>query len=572
MALAKTTRPTLAGTVERSRLFRLLDRAGRQPVTWVWAPAGSGKTTLVASYLTNRRIRPLWYRIDEGDADVATFFYYLGRAAPRRRRSLPLLTPEYRQGLAAFTRRFFRDLYSRLGRTSTVVFDNYQDVPPDSALHGVMVEALDEIPKGGRVIVISRSEPPGSFARLRAHQRIKTLDWSHVRFTLAEATALVRKLVPGRWSPAAIRALHTTADGWCAGLVLRCQHLRSEGRDAKAVTAVSSDVLFDYFADEIFKKADAPVQDVLLQTAFLPGVTPSMAIALTGRHDAGEILARLHHQNYFTNKQSGTEATYTYHPLFREFLLSRAGRAYPQERRTKLRRVAASLLDGAGQIEAASRLLREVEDWEGLAQMVHRHASTLLVQGRAQTVEDWLTHMPASIIEEQPWLAFWRAIGVFGETECQRDLQQAFHSFRRHEDALGMFQAWSAIVFAYETVGESVPMDRWIAQLDDIMRAAPGFPSKGAETRVAGAMLGAISMRQPHHPDGTRWAERAIELVRSHPDPSIRAITVWNWIHFELQRGDLSKAAAMIDEMRAFLPTRDASPVFAVNASATVAW
>ena len=77
MALAKTTRPTLAATVARPRLFHLLDRARRRPVTWVGGPPGAGKTTLVASYLRARKVRTLWYQLDEGDADVATFFYYL---------------------------------------------------------------------------------------------------------------------------------------------------------------------------------------------------------------------------------------------------------------------------------------------------------------------------------------------------------------------------------------------------------------------------------------------------------------------------------------------------------------
>ena len=110
MALAKTTRPTLAVTVARPRLFRRLDRTGQRPVTWVWGPPGAGKTTLVASYLAARRRKALWYQVDSGDGDVATFFYYLGQAAPRRKHALPLLAPEYRLGLAIFARRFFREL------------------------------------------------------------------------------------------------------------------------------------------------------------------------------------------------------------------------------------------------------------------------------------------------------------------------------------------------------------------------------------------------------------------------------------------------------------------------------
>jgi DNA-binding SARP family transcriptional activator len=540
----------------------------------VCAPPGAGKTTLVASYLAARRQRVLWYQADEGDADVATFFYYLGLAAPRRRRPLPLLTTEYRHDVAVFTRGFFRELYGRLKTPFTVVFDNYQEVPANSPLHDVMREALGEIPKHGRVIFLSRSDPPPALARPLAHQIIETLGWPDLRFTLAEAKGLVRKLAPGRWSEATLRSLYGTTEGWCAGLILLLDQLRREGRALPVPSQPSLEVLFDYFAGEIFKKADPEVQDVLLRTAFLPQVTAAMAQALTGLPAAGDTLAALHKQNYFTNKQAGSPPTYAYHPLFREFLLARAAQTYSPEILVKIRRTAAGLLDAAGRVEAAAGLLRDAVDWAGLAQLIHRHGATLLSQGRGQTIEDWLGNLPPAIFDEQPWLLFWRGMGwlAWRHADCQRALEHAFTAFRRQGDTIGMFLAWSGVIYAYASEGESVPFDRWIALLDEIRDDVPEFPTKGVETRVATAMMVAMTWRQPGHPESADWAERAIRLARGHPDPSLRTMAAANWFMYQWQVGDFSGVDVVADEMRALMRTRDILPVVAVGASMTVAW
>lgn len=116
VSLTKITRPKAASVSLRERLFRSLDSHRRSPSIWVAAPAGSGKTTLVASYLAARKLKSIWYRIDERDGDIASFSFYMALAAekgaPAIRCSLPLFTPEYRQGLEMDV--LAEELYRRL--------------------------------------------------------------------------------------------------------------------------------------------------------------------------------------------------------------------------------------------------------------------------------------------------------------------------------------------------------------------------------------------------------------------------------------------------------------------------
>jgi hypothetical protein len=88
-SIAKITRPRITGILPRKRLFHYLDSCRKYPVIWITGPAGSGKTTLVSSYLDANKLPCLWYQVDEGDSDIATFFSYMGmaarKAAPRKR-------------------------------------------------------------------------------------------------------------------------------------------------------------------------------------------------------------------------------------------------------------------------------------------------------------------------------------------------------------------------------------------------------------------------------------------------------------------------------------------------------
>src|SRR5581483_6200455 len=184
--LAKLTRPYFSGIFVRRRLFKQLDRGRKRPLLWISGPPGAGKTILISSYIQARKLACLWYQVDAGDVDAATFFHYLGLAASSRRSTLPALTPEYIPGLATFARRFFEQVFARLKSPGCVVFDNFNEAADAPVFQEVIRAGLEVVPKGINILIISRSEPPASFARFRAREAMELLGAEDLRLNSEE--------------------------------------------------------------------------------------------------------------------------------------------------------------------------------------------------------------------------------------------------------------------------------------------------------------------------------------------------------------------------------------------------
>lgn len=222
--ITKLSRPAVAGVLPRDRLFRKLDAFRDKPLVWVSGPAGSGKTTLITSWIEARKLACLWYQADEGDGDVATFFYYMGLAAkkiaPRFRTPLPLLNPEYLLDVATFGRRYFEDLYSRLKPPCVLVIDNYQEIPPDTNLHEIVRAGFSLLPEGISAVLISRTDPLPAVARLRANGQMHVLGWSDLTFDADEAESLVSLKGARGLAPEVNLRIQELSGGWAAGIVL----------------------------------------------------------------------------------------------------------------------------------------------------------------------------------------------------------------------------------------------------------------------------------------------------------------------------------------------------------------
>lgn len=535
--LGKLAPPDTSGLLQRERLFRRLDEARKGSLAWVTAPAGSGKTSLLASWARARSLPVLWYQLDEGDNDLATFFHYLNLAAGGRRR-LPVLAPEHLMAPEVFARRYFTKLLQGWTTPQVLVLDNYQKLADAAPLHRLLDLVLDLLPRGSLMAVASRRDAPDPLSRRHAYATTLRIGGDDLRFTASESGKLARLWdVPGETAA----GLHAACDGWAAIQVLL---MRLGATTGPALNPTYADPVAEFLDREFFAKLPATERAFLLQAALPPFVSGTLARDLTGVEQAAAILARLSREHFLIS-QHGQEqgagwGNYQFHPILREFLLLRLERDYPADEVKAMKIRVARLLEAQSEIEPAADLLIQARAWDELGRLICANAGDWMGSSRMGPLRQWVEALPETVRAADPWLLFWHGsvLRLFHPPAARQPLTQAYQQFMVQENAAGAYLAWAAIVESFSAPWHTfTEIGPWLAELERLLQRFPQFPGPEIEALVLSTGMTLIAAA-PYTPQIPHWIARAESLLLDPPSQQCIGPLAWMVVMTTVWRGD----------------------------------
>jgi len=376
--------------VERSRLDDMLENGISETVSLVLisAPAGSGKSTLVASWAARQDRAVAWLQVEDSDSDPARFWSSLIAAVGRCRPEVVASVAPLVIGSQGDDRVLVPAIVNALvdgAEPLVIVIDDYHLID-DASVHRGIERLVDLSPEQLTIVVSTRVDPPFRLGRMRVRNRIAEVRAHHLRFAIEEASALLGA-VGGALSPDRLHDLCSRTEGWAAGLVLAGLSLEQTSDPNHFVDAFRGDdqLVVSYLSDELLATMPAADRERLLETSVLDHLTGTLVDAVTGSADGTQWLAGIANRNQLVVRLDSTGEWFRYHHLLHDLLSLEAKRSFP-ERLPELHGRAAGWFEARGDHHhAVAHLLAAGSVNEGLA-LMRVVGPDLLGQGQVRTL------------------------------------------------------------------------------------------------------------------------------------------------------------------------------------------
>jgi len=416
--------------VARPSLVAELRQGASARLILVSAPAGAGKTTVLASWRADAaEQRPFaWLSLDDRDNDPVSFWSYVLAAL---RTVAPDLGPDVDGALRSaggdlteLALPLLVNALASLPGPIVLVLDDYH-VITNADVHQSMEYLLDHLPRTVQVAVAGRSDPPLALARLRANAELLEVRIGDLRLTPAEATALLNGSLHLGLTAGQVRVLRERTEGWAAGLQLVGLSLRGRADPEHYIASFAGDdrQIVDYLVAEVLDRQRPEVREFLLRTSIVQRLTGPLCDALVDGTDSARRLVELERANLFLFALDERRQWYRYHQLFGDLLRYELALTQP-DGVAPLHHRASQWYLGEGLVAEAITHALAAGDHGLAAGLIAASWLDFVNRGEFVTVEAWARALPGKMPESDARLCLARAwmllvLGRPGEVEAE---------------------------------------------------------------------------------------------------------------------------------------------------------
>ena len=390
--------------MERPRLAHLLPSAPEARVCLVVAPAGSGKTVLLAGW--TRDVASSWLGVDRRHDDAVVFARDLVSALAAVH---PTLDPSLAGFAAAGGRRLGQNFVTALcdalatsPRRVVLVLDDLHHLTNPGLLED-LDDLIEALPEGAQVLIGSRWDPPLRLGRLRLRDRLVEVREADLAFGDAEGLELLR-LVTGRdITTGQAEALVERTEGWAAGLQLAGLSMRRHADLDGFIDGFTGDdrLVADYLTGEVLRTLEPDVRRFLLRTSPLEWLIPELCDAVTGDSDGAAMMRSLVDHGLLVPVDDARHDRHRYHHLFADLLRYQLAAEDPTAE-SDVRRRAAQWLLAHGEVRAGVEQCLAVDDVDRAFREVSAKGMQYFERGESATLVTWLTHIHSRVDPAPP--------------------------------------------------------------------------------------------------------------------------------------------------------------------------
>ncbi|MDF2888789.1 MAG: ATP-dependent transcriptional regulator, MalT-like, LuxR family [Lacrimispora sp.] len=391
--------------ITREHLFCILDDALDTRLTFISAPAGFGKTTLLSSWITmhkKRSISVAWLTLEAEDNEENRFWIYFISAIKSAipdigEKSFSLLNTSRIGGIETIITVLINEILEKKKKFLFIVDDLH--VIKNKQILNELKFFINHMPDNLHLIITSRLRLLSQLSGIEHFNRIIEIGPEELKFTKSEATAYLNEIMELKVTQEELIQLYELTEGWPVGLqitALFCKRKGIESINNKQAMMFQSNFP-DYFIEDILNSQSADVYEFLIKTSLLNAFSCELCQAVTDMENSDELLKQVLEMNLFISCLDQKDQWYRYHSLFAAFLRKKAKEKQPEFVKDIYWK-AGHWYETKGHIQEACTSYLKAQRYDKAIHLIEQISSPLIYQGQITVIEKWIECIPAQFV------------------------------------------------------------------------------------------------------------------------------------------------------------------------------